>query len=1426
MLHECRLKLTVQSFDWDYSSIVRKSPIFLDSRGKMEAEKLNEKSIEKKLKTFNSSQESVNAVSLWIMHNRAHHRKIVDIWLKVMRKSESKHKLTLFYLCNDVVQRAKREKALYYLSSYKDILREAVYIVSEHEALKPKILRILDIWKERKIYDSKFISELKSIIETESGVSSDKNSSANATPNTPIPVAKAEKKIEKQERLEEEKKAEQAKPMIKDTLKDMSEKEREEFSSRIVAEFKTTKFIDSITMLRRLEGEIDLKRKQLTTLRIDATSLEAVKQLKDRSHGKEFCKQFEDSCIKIEDYVNTLEREIIQRKAVLAMCENSEVFYDEQFKEAKIVANAYKNFGARVNNMKKKVDDRKKALPATPSPVPSPSADAPSPGNTPPLQDMDDNEQIDMELDEEQDTSKHNEPAPNVTGRIAYTAMVKSIDQPISSITSISMGQQGLPPKGSKAPGPVEAPVQAPAQAPVQAPEPVPAPVPNVYNPKPVDKPKIESFSLSGNVLESRIASMLPNLALGNSTLGSKFKPIPPVTTTAPPLVQSYPAPQPVQSYTAQPVKSNIDDNSDERAATPVMDEQEEEEKEPTPPPRVRTPEKPKPVTPASTTLKTNPIDFLSQLLTKTTKSSSSSNFLHSLSLLTNTVKSQYQQKQQQSEASSVSDYTRNTVDSAISTVGAPVSGHTSPVSVAPSPMAAPLTSSWSGWQMNAPQPPLPPQPSPDQPPPPLPAIPVATPPPGPRLGPRQPLFPPPQMPPQPTSPLPTPPGLRFPGAANQSYPSIPEASQSYQVPASSGFQPRGSEAFTPVSASGTYTVPGTQPYQVASTQSAPPEFVDPSLPPPPPTSQPFHLAVPQRFPASPEPMPPRPQLQGLGARLGFPPSSETKVINPTTAFQQLLFSYGGSRNPPPPESAQEQRPFSQGQPPWDPSAPNRPPSRPWDQPPGHHPEPGSAPQFQPQGPPPVSIEGPPNQFPPQDPYGPWTVVEPQQESNDQPPQGPQRETEEVYTPWSQPDKYPEQWEQPDMELESPPPEPEISRVPPVQSHSAPAKGILRKRNSSLLREVTLVDSTNTSSTVEPPPGERHPIGMPSGERIPVGILKKSHFIPGIKKPPTDIVFSDQPADVQSEFIAKLKRKTGSSNLVVPPVVSHAHSLGSRNSHSHGRQHSNLTTIEPTPVHLLRDNNLPHQDPSVHKVILEEIEETREDYNPEDAANYQGNEHNAFEQAREFGRNGHNNHVSSYQGGEKDQEGGDENVGHFEGNNDQSGGFQQEVNKPQEHLGEPVHFQSGGQFENPQIGEPISTIGVVGDRESRSSNDMDLESLEENQPSEHVVPENHMTEVEGPRPQEIAGHVVIQGTEGPQGDHLEFDKRPDQNWHDRHQRPENWHPKFQHHERFHRPPRPRFDHFRPREPFSPYHRPFRERFRGPRPRNFNPYYRY
>ena len=903
-------------------------------------------------------------------------------------------------------------------------------------------------------------------------------------------------------------------------------------------------------------------------------------------------------------------------------------------------------------------------------------------------------------------------------------------------------------------------------------------------------------------MLESRIASMLPNLALGTSTLGSKFKPIPPAVSSAP---------QPVLSYTApQPTKSAMEDNSDERAATPVMDEQEDDEtpKEATPP-RAETPERPKPATTsANVTLKTNPIDFLSQLLTKTTKSSSSSNFLHSLSLLTNTVKSQYQHKQQQSEASSVSDQAKSMMDSSFTT--APLSDNTSPVSVAPSPVEAPLTSTWSGWQINAAHPPLPPQPSPDQPPPPLPNVPLGA----------LPAYRP-QMPPQPTSPLGTP----------------------YQAPPSSGYQPHGTDGFNPVTTPGTYTAPGSQPYQVASSQPTGSDFIDPSLPPPPPTTQ-FQPAVPQQFPASPEPVPPRPTMQNLGPRSGFPPLGETKGYNPTTAFQQLLFSYGGARNPPPPQQGQNQG-YTQSTRPWDQPPPGPPPepspptqnqyqpAKPygqWEQaepqPPAEQAPPPSdsydpwspivqksEPQPSPMDPSQVSNAGPLRQFPAPSPYGTWASIESQQDSNDQPPQGASANTEKAYTPWDQPDKYPDQWEQPDMELESPPPEPERD---PDQPHPAPApaKGILRNRSS--LREVQLVDDTmNTAATDEftPESGGRLPIGMPSGERIPVGILKKPSYSPAIKKPPTDIITADQPTDVQSEFIAKLKRKTGGGNLVVPPVMSQDHNTGLRNNFSHGRDHSNLTTVQ------LRENKVEYKppNPNIHSVILEEVEES-EEYDPETTFDHNG---------ENFGRN-EEEQESSYQGG------GDADFGE----NEQSGGFQEFAKEPVASFEGGGHFDhqeqlSGGQFESQaQIGEPISTIGVVGDRESRSSNDMDmdLESLEENQPPEQF--DNQMTEVEGHEPlaaSEIEGHMPH---EGPQGDHWEFDKRREHNWQDRHPRQENWRPKFPPQERFQRPPRPRFDNFRPREPFSPYHRPFHDRFRGPRPRNFNPmpgpppFYRY
>lgn len=74
----------------------------------------------------------------------------------------------------------------------------------------------------------------------------------------------------------------------------------------------------------------------------------------DRSHGHEFSRQFEESCQKLDDYVHHLEVEIKDRADLIEMLEQSEIYYDAQYGEAKIVANV--SISSRVTqlNMKKK----------------------------------------------------------------------------------------------------------------------------------------------------------------------------------------------------------------------------------------------------------------------------------------------------------------------------------------------------------------------------------------------------------------------------------------------------------------------------------------------------------------------------------------------------------------------------------------------------------------------------------------------------------------------------------------------------------------------------------------------------------------------------------------------------------------------------------------------------------------------------------------------------------------------------------------------------------------------------------------------------------------------------------------------------------------------------------------------------------------
>ena len=50
------------------------------------AKEMNMDTLIKKLKTVSNTQDSIPMLSLWIIHHKSHHKKIVEAWLNMLKK--------------------------------------------------------------------------------------------------------------------------------------------------------------------------------------------------------------------------------------------------------------------------------------------------------------------------------------------------------------------------------------------------------------------------------------------------------------------------------------------------------------------------------------------------------------------------------------------------------------------------------------------------------------------------------------------------------------------------------------------------------------------------------------------------------------------------------------------------------------------------------------------------------------------------------------------------------------------------------------------------------------------------------------------------------------------------------------------------------------------------------------------------------------------------------------------------------------------------------------------------------------------------------------------------------------------------------------------------------------------------------------------
>ncbi|KAG1669028.1 Regulation of nuclear pre-mRNA domain-containing protein 2 [Nymphon striatum] len=275
----------------------------------------NEANFEKKLSNAANTQDGIQTLSLWIIHHKAHFQKIVEMWLKVMKRAKMSHRLTLFNLANDVIQNSRRKGFSKFVESFGEVLKAATPLVRD-DKVAPAVLRIYKIWEERSIYSSEVIKELNDIL--------DKKAAAD----------------------------------------------------RLIADFKLVSLVDQIRMCVKLQINVKSKYQVMKNQKVDASSLETLSAVKDRILGRQFETDFEESTQSLEEYVNMLTNDVKEQKKLLELLEEAIVYYDSQRNEAKIVANAYKNFAGKIKVIKKKLGEKMESLP---SPVASPNPNAPSP---------------------------------------------------------------------------------------------------------------------------------------------------------------------------------------------------------------------------------------------------------------------------------------------------------------------------------------------------------------------------------------------------------------------------------------------------------------------------------------------------------------------------------------------------------------------------------------------------------------------------------------------------------------------------------------------------------------------------------------------------------------------------------------------------------------------------------------------------------------------------------------------------------------------------------------------------------------------------------------------------------------------------------------------------------------------------------------
>lgn len=98
----------------------------------------SEATLLKKIQELNNTQQSVQTLSLWLIHHRRNARSVVNTWLNELRQTtKPERKITFIYLANDILQNSRR-KGDEYSTEFRPALKEAFENTARYSDEKTK----------------------------------------------------------------------------------------------------------------------------------------------------------------------------------------------------------------------------------------------------------------------------------------------------------------------------------------------------------------------------------------------------------------------------------------------------------------------------------------------------------------------------------------------------------------------------------------------------------------------------------------------------------------------------------------------------------------------------------------------------------------------------------------------------------------------------------------------------------------------------------------------------------------------------------------------------------------------------------------------------------------------------------------------------------------------------------------------------------------------------------------------------------------------------------------------------------------------------------------------------------------------------------------------------------------------------------------